>query len=147
MCYLSLIMAKRYNLKKRILLLGICLAILPTLHVAMAERTPLAFDTKPAKYGKASWYSHQSPGINKHTANNEIFDDQDMTCAIWGVGFNKEIRVTNLTNGKSIIVRVNDRGPHQRLVAEGRIIDLTKSAFRQIAPTRQGLIDVKIEIL
>jgi rare lipoprotein A len=140
-------MPKQRNFKKRILLLLVCLAILSTLRIAMAERTPLSFRLDSALYGKASWYSRYSPGINKHTANNERFDDQDMTCAIWGIGFNRQIRVTNINNGKSIIVRVNDRGPHRRLVLEGRIIDLTKSAFQKLAPTRQGLIDVKIELL
>ena len=140
-------MPKHHSLKKRVLLLAVGLAIFSTLRVAMAERTPLSFRLNSALYGKASWYSRQSPGINKHTANNERFNDQDITCAIWGVGFNKKIRVTNLENGKSIVVRVNDRGPHQRLVLEGRIIDLTKAAFEKIAPTRQGLIDVKIELL
>lgn len=128
-------------------MLVICLAILSTLRIAMAERTPLSFRLKSSLYGKASWYSRYSPGVSKRTANNERFNDQDMTCAIWGVGFGREIRVTNIENGKSIIVRVNDRGPHQRLVLEGRVIDLTKSAFRKIAPTRQGLVDVKIELL
>jgi len=140
-------MSKLKNLKKRILLFIICLAILSTLRIAMAERTPLSFRLKSALYGKASWYSRYSPGINKRTANNERFNDQDMTCAIWGVGFGREVRVTNIENGKSVVVRVNDRGPHQRLILEGRVIDLTKSAFRKIAPTRQGLVDVKIELL
>jgi len=140
-------MPKTNNLTKRVLFLLICLAVLSTLRIAMAARTPLSFRLKSSLYGKASWYSRYSPGVNKHTASNERFNDQDMTCAIWGIGFNRQIRVTNLENGKSVTVRVNDRGPHQRLVLEGRIIDLTKSAFRKIASPRQGLIDVKIELL
>jgi len=140
-------MSKPKNLKKRILLIFTCLAIFSMLRVAVAERTPLSFRLKSSLYGKASWYSRYSPGVNKYTANNERFNDQDMTCAIWGVGFGREVRVTNIENGKSVVVRVNDRGPHQRLVLEGRVIDLTKSAFRKIAPARQGLVDVKIELL
>jgi len=97
--------------------------------------------------GKASWYSERDPGINRHTANNEIFDDSDLTCAMWGVPFNQEIRVTNLENGKSVTVRVNDRGPHKRFVKRGRIIDLTKKAFSEIAPLPRGLIEIEIEIL
>lgn len=99
------------------------------------------------RIGKASWYSRQDPGINKHTANNEIFDDTDLTCAIWGVSFNRHIRVTNLENGKSVIVRVNDRGPHFRFVKSGRIIDLTKEAFSRLGTTKNGLINVEIEFL
>jgi rare lipoprotein A len=132
---------------KRLSLIITIIAFLCAIPAAMAYKTPLSFRLGSATYGKASWYSKRSPGIRKHTANNEIFDDTDMTCAMWGVGFDRQIRVTNLENGKSVVVRVNDRGPHQRLVAEGRLIDLTRAAFRKIAPTRQGLVDVKIELL
>ena len=97
--------------------------------------------------GQASWYSRQSPGINSHTANNEIFDDTELTCAIWNVPFHKRIRVTNLDNGKSIVVRVNDRGPHPRFVRRGRVIDLTKAAFRRISDLNNGLIRVSLEFL
>jgi len=97
--------------------------------------------------GRASWYSKRSPGIRKTTANNEIFDDTRMTCAIWGVPFHQKIRVTNRRNGKSVVVRVNDRGPHKRFVRKGRIIDLSRSAFHEIASLRSGLIDVNLEFL
>lgn len=97
--------------------------------------------------GSASWYSERSPGIRRRTANNEIFDDAAMTCAMWGTPFNQRLRVTNLSNGKSIIVRVNDRGPHRRYVKRGRIIDLTKSAFRKIGGLKKGVIKVEVEFL
>ena len=97
--------------------------------------------------GKASWYSEQSPGINKHTANNEIFDDSRLTAAMWEVPFNQMVKVTNLENGKSVVVRVNDRGPHKRYVARGRIIDLSKRAFARIASLERGLIRIKLELL
>ena len=102
---------------------------------------------KTVKIGKASWYSQQSPGINKHTANNEVFDDTGLTAAMWEVPFNQMVRVTNLENGKSVIVRINDRGPHKRLVQRGRIIDLSKQAFSSIAPLQKGLIRIKLELL
>jgi rare lipoprotein A len=94
--------------------------------------------------GKASWYSKKSPGINKHTANNELFNDMDLTCAMWGAPFNQTVKVTNRANGKSVIVRVNDRGPHFRYFRKGRVIDLTKAAFAKIASLDHGLIDVEI---
>lgn len=97
--------------------------------------------------GKASWYSRYSPGINKHTANNEIFNDQALTAAMWDVPFNQLVKVTNLENGKSIVVRVNDRGPHKRFVRRGRVIDLSRQAFNQIASPRKGLINVQLELL
>ena len=99
------------------------------------------------QFGKASWYSRQSPGINKRTANNEIFNDQALTAAMWNVPFQQLIKVTNLDNGKSVIVRVNDRGPHKRFVRKGRMIDLSRQAFTRIASPRKGLINVQIELL
>jgi rare lipoprotein A len=100
-----------------------------------------------SKTGLASWYSRESPGIRETTANMEIFDDALLTCAIWDVPFNSVIEVRNLENNKSVFVRVNDRGPAKRLVAEGRIIDLTRAAFRRIADTRRGLVRVEITLL
>ncbi len=102
---------------------------------------------KVVRVGQASWYSERSAGIRRRTANNEIFDDADMTCAMWGVPFNHRVKVTNLSNGKSIVVRVNDRGPHRRYVQSGRIIDLTKSAFRKIGGLKEGIIKVEVEFL
>ncbi len=97
--------------------------------------------------GKASWYSQKDPGVRPRTANNEVFDDGALTCAMWGVPFNQKIRVTNLSNGKSVVVRVNDRGPHYRYLRRGRIVDLTKEAFSRISPLKAGLIDVAVEFL
>jgi len=99
------------------------------------------------RIGKASWYSRRSPGIRKRTANNEIFNDREMTCAMWGVPFNQKVRVTNLDNGKSVVVRVNDRGPHKRYVRKGRLIDLSKKAFQEIASLKKGLIKIQLELL
>ena len=97
--------------------------------------------------GESSWYSQSDPGVLLTTANMEIFNDKELTCAIWGVPFNTLIKVTNVANGKSIVVRVNDRGPAKRLVRAGRVVDLTKRAFSRLADTNEGLIQVKLEIL
>jgi len=77
----------------------------------------------------------------------EIFDDTELTAAMWDIPFNQKIKVTNLENGLSVIVRVNDRGPHRRLVRQGRIIDLSKQAFLNIASLDKGLIDIQLEFL
>ena len=114
---------------------------------AFAFSTSLKDSALPVKTGMASWYSKQSPGIRKHTANNEIFNDQDMTCAMWGVPFNTRVKVTNLQNGKSVDLRVNDRGPHKRFVKKGRIIDLTEAAFLKLDAPRKGLISVSVEFI
>jgi len=97
--------------------------------------------------GMASWYSENDPEILKTTANMERFSDEKLTCAMWGLAFNTILKVTNTGNGKSVFVRVNDRGPAKRLVQKGRIVDLTKSAFAKIADLEKGLIHVKIEIM
>ncbi len=97
--------------------------------------------TSPVHYGIASWYSETDPGINLHTANGEIFDDSQRTCASWDFPFGTLLKVTNQVNGKSVVCRVNDRGPHKRLE---RLIDLTKTAFSQIASTHQGLLRVSV---
>ncbi|MEK6733247.1 MAG: septal ring lytic transglycosylase RlpA family protein [Candidatus Omnitrophota bacterium] len=94
--------------------------------------------------GKASWYSQNDPGILLTTANMEQFDDSQLTCAMWNLPFNTILKVTNLENGKSVIVRVNDRGPARRL---NRLIDLTKQAFSKIADLEKGLTEVSIEIM
>ena len=94
--------------------------------------------------GKASWYSQNDPGILLTTANMERFDDSQLTCAIWDLPFNTILKVTNLENGKSVIVRVNDRGPARRL---NRPIDLTKAAFARICGLEKGLTEVLIEIM
>lgn len=115
--------------------------------LSKAEKAEPVPSKRQIRLGKASWYSRHSPGINRHTANREVFDDTALTCAMWKVRFNQKVRVTNKDTGESIIVRVNDRGPHKRLVNQGRIIDLTERAFRELSPTRQGLINVEIELL
>ncbi len=116
-------------------------------HGSYAHKLTASPSVRLIKAGKASWYSKNSPKVNKRTANNEIFNDQDLTCAIWGVEFNRKIKVTNRSTGKSIVVRVNDRGPHARYVRKGRIIDLTLEAFKKLGTPKDGLLDVEIELL
>ena len=105
------------------------------------------FQPGTVKVGQASWYSEKSPGIKKTTANMEIFDDSQLTCAMWEVPFNQRLRITNLENGKSVTVRVNHRGPHKRFVKKGRVVDLSKAAFKRIADLKSGLISVRVEFL
>lgn len=91
--------------------------------------------------GTASWYSRQSPGIKTHTASGERFNDTQLTCASWHYEFGTLLKITNVKNGKSIICRVNDRGPNKKLK---RAVDLTKESFRRIGNPKHGLIKVKI---
>jgi len=97
--------------------------------------------------GLASWYSEFSAGIKPTTANMEMFDHDKATCAIWGLPFDTRIEVTNLSNDRKVIVRVNDRGPAKQLCQEGRVIDLTMAAFEEIEVLEKGLIKVKIRVV
>ncbi len=92
-------------------------------------------------HGVASWYSESDPYVNLRTANGEIFDDSQFTCASWDYPFHTLLEVINLANNQSVICRVNDRGPAKRL---NRLIDLTRGAFRQIANLHVGLINVQV---
>ena len=83
-------------------------------------------------YGKASWYYAKEPG---------------MTSAMWHVPKGSYLKITNVENNKSIVVRVTDRGPSKRLVKEGRIIDLNRDAFARICNPCQGLCPVIVEKL
>ena len=109
-------------------------------------RTKMTFEHPrniPLFYGKASWYSQSDAGIKIHTANGEVFNDRAKTCAAWDIPFGSHLKVTNLANHKSVVCRVNDRGPNKRL---DRKIDLSKASFRQIADTRCGIIKVLVEL-
>jgi rare lipoprotein A len=104
--------------------------------VATVATTPL-----PTKLGTASWYSESDAFINARTSNGEIFNDKRITCASWNFPFNTRLKITNLANGRSVICRVNDRGPAKRL---GRIVDLTRSAFVKISGLNRGLLTVSV---
>lgn len=109
-----------------------------------ASRAKAKLPKNPTRTGIASWYSETDPGINRHTANGEVFDDSRMTCAAWDYPFNTHLQVTNLQNGKSVVCRVNDRGPNKRL---RRLVDLTKTAFRKIETPRKGLVRVSVRVV
>ncbi|BBA79941.1 rare lipoprotein A [cyanobacterium endosymbiont of Rhopalodia gibberula] len=91
--------------------------------------------------GMASWYG---PGFHgRLTANGERYNQNGLTAAHKNLPFGTRVRVTNLNNGRSITVRINDRGPY----AHGRIIDLSKGAARVIGLMGSGVAPVQIEIL
>lgn len=91
--------------------------------------------------GLASWYGKKFHG--RKTANGETYDMYAMTCAHKTLPFNTRLEVTNLSNGKKTIVRVNDRGPF----VKGRIIDLSYKAGKQIGIHITGTAPVRIRTL
>tara|TARA_Y100001963_G_scaffold145410_1_gene218988 strand:- start:265 stop:663 length:399 start_codon:yes stop_codon:yes gene_type:complete len=93
----------------------------------------------------ASWYGGKADGlVGELTASGEPLDDKALTCAMWGVPIGTKIKVTY--KNKSVIVRVNDRGPNRKRFPD-RGIDLTKAAFSRLADPRLGLLKgVKLEL-
>jgi len=91
--------------------------------------------------GVASYYGREHHG--KKTANGEIFDMNKLTAAHRSLSFGSQVKVTNLSNQRSVIVRINDRGPYY----QGRIIDLSLAAAERLEMVKSGITKVKLEVL
>lgn len=91
--------------------------------------------------GVASWYG---PGFHgRMTANGETYDQEELTAAHKSLPFNTLVRVENIRNGKSVVVRINDRGPY----VGNRIIDLSHKAARNIEMVGTGIAEVRLTII
>jgi rare lipoprotein A len=91
--------------------------------------------------GLISWYGHHfhlSP-----TASGELFDANDLTMAHPSLPFGTQVRVTNLRNGRSVVLRVNDRGPF----VQRRIADVSHAAAQLLGMVRSGVVRARLEIL
>jgi rare lipoprotein A len=101
------------------------------------------YEPKPASVetGKASYYAGR--WIGRLTASGEHYRAADCTAAHKRLPFNTMVRVTNLKNGKSVIVRINNRGPY----AKGRILDLSIVAAKRIDMIGDGIVTVRAEVL
>jgi len=122
------------------ILIFVCLALTLSGCSGLARRV----DTAGPGYtetGKASFYAMKFQ--SRKTASGGLFDQSAFTAAHRTLPFGTKVKITNVRNGKSVIVRINDRGPFVR----GRIIDLSRSAFSQIGNTSAGVIDVKLEVV
>ena len=91
--------------------------------------------------GIASYYAKKFH--HRKTASGERFDNNSMTAAHKTLPFGTDVKVTNINNGKSVTVRINDRGPF----VKGRIIDLSRAAFSQIADLNRGVVKVQIRVV
>ncbi len=91
--------------------------------------------------GQASYYGNEFHG--RKTANGERFDQAKLTAAHRTLPFGTRLKVTNTQTGKSVQVRVNDRGPF----VKGRVIDLSSSAFKTIASINAGVVPVRIQVV
>lgn len=96
--------------------------------------------TSKADTGQASFYAAEFHG--KKTSSGERYDMDDLTCAHRWLPFGTRLRVTNISNGKSVVVRVNDRGPWKHK----RIIDVSKAAAKELDMVRSGTAKVEVRL-
>lgn len=109
------------------------------------DRTPASRGERPVEsiQGIASWYGGSDGLDGMRTASGEIFNAAAMTAAHPTLPFGTEVRVTYLRTGRSVVARINDRGPF----LENRIIDLSRGAAEAIGLSSRGIGEVKLEIL
>jgi rare lipoprotein A len=99
-------------------------------------------ETKPAMRGTAVWYGGKHHG--GPTASGERFDKNAMTAAHRTLPLGTVVRVTHLNNGRSVVVRINDRGPYGK---KGRIIDLSEGAAKKLDMISSGVAPVELTIV
>jgi len=122
------------------LLLALTLAACQSIRDSGSSRAPASLykvETVSVEHGIASWYR------DHRTASGEKFHINALAAAHKKLPFGTKVRVVDLKTGKSIIVRINDRGPYKR----GRIIDLTVGAARQLGMYERGIAKVRVEVL
>jgi rare lipoprotein A len=106
--------------------------------------TPAVLNARPAAKGNSS-----SDGVasfyteDEWTASGEKFNTHAMTAAHPTLPFGTRLRVTNVTNGRSVVVRINDRGPY----IPGRVVDLSESAAESLRMVERGIVKVKLEVV
>ena len=100
------------------------------------ERTATKIST-----GVVSWYGDKFHG--RKTASGERYDKHELTAAHKSLPFGTKVKVTNIRNGKSVVVEINDRGPY----AKSRVLDLSQAAFSEIGHTNTGVMQVEYEIM
>lgn len=112
----------------------------PVKHTRAAQ-TEHKHRSRPYQVGTASWYGKQFDG--KTTASGETYDMYDFTAAHPTLPLGTYVKVTNLRNARSVILKVNDRGP----VVDGRIIDVSYNAARALDFKTRGLQRVRLDLV
>lgn len=124
------------------LLLLLVSLVIPALAIRGAEPPPV---------GQASWYGEAHRG--RLMANGQPFDPDGLTAASWFYPLGTKVRVTlrdsasSTASPRTVIVTITDRGPAKDLLRSGRIIDLSRAAFQQLAPPNLGLISVSVQAI
>jgi rare lipoprotein A len=106
-----------------------------------ASRPPAPRPDAPAQTGEASWYGPQHHG--KRTASGEVYDMNKLTAAHRTLPLGTRVRVTNIENGRSVDVRINDRGPF----VDGRVIDLSRAAAERLGALGEGVVRVSLKVI
>jgi len=101
-----------------------------------------SWKVKSIQHGKASWYGIRCNG-GTQTASGERLSNHAATAAHKTLPMGTKVRVINLENGKSEVVRINDRGPY----IKGRIIDVTEGVAQRLGFYKRGIVRVKVEVL
>lgn len=129
------------TLKNRVLLLLMCMMAMVACHrkTAPSGSDELGSGKRRTETGNASYYADKF--IGRPTASGEKYNANAYTAAHRKLAFGTKVKVTNVANGKSVVVRINDRGPF----VSGRIIDLSKAAAQKIGLIAAGVAKVKIE--
>ncbi|MFV0177981.1 septal ring lytic transglycosylase RlpA family protein [Empedobacter falsenii] len=91
--------------------------------------------------GIVSWYADKFH--SKKTSSGELYNKNNFTAAHKTLPFGTKVKVTNTNNGKSVVVKINDRGPHTK----SRLLDLSKAAFTSIGSTSAGILNVQMEVV
>jgi len=100
------------------------------------------WEVSSVQHGKASWYGIRCNGGTR-TASGERLANGAATAAHKTLPMGTKVRVTNLSNGKSEVVRINDRGPYTK----GRVIDVTEGVAQRLGFRARGIVSVKVEVL
>lgn len=137
-------------MKSKILLLMLSLVSITVLSSCAtgsgttANNTPTKeeWDVRTVQHGKASWYSIKT-NYGTQTASGERLSNEASTAAHKTLPMGTLVRVTNIANGKSEVVRINDRGPYTK----GRIIDVTVGCAERLGFYSRGVVPVKVEVL
>jgi rare lipoprotein A len=130
--------------------LGACTGPQPASEPSLALQAPPLPLEPPTVYpsrlpsftqvGLASWYGRDFH--HKTTASGERYDMRDLTAAHRSLPLDTIVRVTNLDNNRSVVVRINDRGPF----AQGRVIDVSRGAAELLDMTKTGVVPVRVEV-
>ena len=116
-----------------------------TFVLVLATKPAVSAAPPRAQLGLASWYG---PGFHgQETASGEIFDQREMVAAHRSLPLGSLVRVTNLENGRRVVLRVIDRGPYGRNYRKGTIIDVSKGAAQRLGFIRDGLVEVRVEVM